>query len=116
MTTHIFEPELNASTPRAVRFRDGFRTGCGIWFARLFILPHTVAGVFILWLAIIATVNYTRVWWFGDEQEGRITKKVQTKSKGGLNYKFAYEYRVGAVTYTGEARTSEDRFGDVVEG
>jgi hypothetical protein len=52
---HVIEPELTGPTPRAVGYRDGCATGCGLWFLRLFTLPHTIIGIAVLCSALWST-------------------------------------------------------------
>ena len=82
--------------PRPPRVARG-GVGCGLWFLRLFIMPHMCVGValFAFWiLTVIATV-------FGTETSAVVTKTHVTKgSKGGTNYSIDYRYSVDGQSYT----------------
>jgi hypothetical protein len=114
---HPIEPELNASPPREVRYRDGFKAGCGAWIARVALLPHTLVGIFFLGMALNGTVQYVRMLAFGVECEGRIVKKTATKGgKGGWHYDVEYAYPVNAADYTAHVSVNRDVYDDLAEG
>src|SRR4051794_9590097 len=105
------EPELAGPIPRAVRYRDGWAVGCGMWFVRLFILPHTLAGVFMLGLAVWSTAVYLGVWLFGEEYPGAVVQKVERPgSKGRTTYTVEYEYTVAGRVHTGRASLSQAEY------
>ena len=79
-------PELR-SHYRRVRMRPG--QGCSLWFIRLFILPHTLAGLFILFLMP------ARLAWavFGTDHTASVERIWTTKSsKGRTVYHVRYGY------------------------
>ena len=82
MTNSTFEPELNCPTPRSLRYRGGFGAGCSTWFVRLFMLPHTLAGLFLLGTAMVSTGVYIDVWLFGADYDGQIVKKAIARRQG----------------------------------
>src|SRR4051812_6039602 len=73
--------------PRAVRARFP-GAGCALWFPRLFILPHTVIG---LWM--IGHFSVVLLWLVaGSNVTGRIVDaKESTSSKGRKYYEIAYD-------------------------
>jgi hypothetical protein len=114
---HTIEPELTGPTPRPVRYRDGWATGCGLWFVRLFILPHTIAGVVVLATAIGSTGVYLGVWLFGTEYQGQVAKKSEQRgSKGRLNYNVEYVYMANGLLYIGRVSVNADEYQQVAEG
>ncbi|HEX3151123.1 MAG TPA: DUF3592 domain-containing protein [Gemmataceae bacterium] len=94
MLTHGIESELQGPTPRSLCLRD--RKGAvGRWVGRLFILPHTIIGLFLLGSAVTSTVLFVRVWLFGEEYTTHIVRKTETKgAKGGMHYAFECEFDV----------------------
>src|SRR5262245_32613943 len=107
MSDHVFEPELNSPIPRRVGYRDGVATGCGIWFIRLFILPHTIGGIGFLCLAIGSTGLFLAVGLFGTTYEGRIVKKDDTRAvKGTKHWYVQYTYDVDGQAYWSEVQVS----------
>jgi|SRR5947209_6319935 len=114
---HPIEPELNTPTPREVSYREGFRPGCGAWATRLALIPHTVAGVVILLLALNATGLYLRVGLFGVECDGRVVHKTAYKGgKGGWHYEFTYAYTLDQVQHTERVMVNADAYGQFSEG
>jgi hypothetical protein len=111
-----FEPELTAPTPRRVKYRDGPRAGCGLWFGRLFLLPHTLAGAFILVMAVATTVQYLRVLTFGVECDGRVVRKTETKGGKGTHYGVEYAYAVGGVEHAGRVTVNRNEYAEVTGG
>jgi hypothetical protein len=67
-------------------------SGPQLWFIRLFILPHTFAGVFLLGQTLLAFL------WLvgGDDTIGRITRAWTEQHKGTCYY-VAYQYDIGTV-------------------
>jgi hypothetical protein len=84
--TGTIPPELH-SHYRRVRMRPG--QGCSIWFVRLFILPHTLAGLFFLF-AMPASVVWAV---FGTDHTASAERLwATTSSKGRTMYHVAYGY------------------------
>jgi hypothetical protein len=103
------DSELATPPPRMVHHRDGFAAGCGLWFVRLFILPHTLIGLWLLGTALTTTVHYVRVLAVGVECEGHVVKKsVEKGSKGHVSYWVDYAYPVAGVEHTGRAFVDQD--------
>jgi Protein of unknown function (DUF3592) len=114
---HVIESELNGPTPRAVRFREGWGAGCAIWFVRLFILPHTIAGVFILVMAVRSTGLYLGVWLYGTEYQGQIVKKYERPgSKGRISHIVEFEYMVNGGLHTATESVDVDVYRQAAEG
>ena len=83
MPTHLPPP------PRRVRGSDG----CGIWFGRIFILPHTAVGIgavgYLLFLILWAL--------FGREIPAVVTDSGEShSSKNGDSYTLKFRYQVGS--------------------
>lgn len=115
--SHTIEPELAGPTPRRVRLRGGLGAGCGLWFIRLFILPHTLAGVFILGQAVWGTGLYFGIWLFGDEYPGAVTNKSARPGRQGKTvYALDYEYMVAGQLYTGRASVNAEEYQETAEG
>lgn len=117
MTNFTFEPELNRTPPRPVRYRHGWQAGCGVWFIRLFMLPHTIIGIGFLCYAIASTGLFAAVGLLGSNYDGRIVKKDDTRSsKGTRHYYVQYVYDVDGQGYSGEVKVDKERFDQVREG
>ena len=83
---HTIPPELHAHY-RTVRKKPG--SGCATWFIRLFILPHTIVGICLLF------VMPTSVIWaaFGTDHEARLTDVRETRgAKNQIVYRASYAY------------------------
>src|SRR5262245_49099630 len=94
MSAPTFEPELDQPLPRRVCAREGCGYGCGMWFFRLFIMPHTVIGVWFLFKAISAIVLTSGVMYTGQDADGKIVRKVESQGKRGPYYSADYVYVV----------------------
>jgi hypothetical protein len=115
--THAIEPELTGPTPRRVRYRDGWATGCGLWFIRLFILPHTLIGIGILGAALGATGVYVGVLALGTDCQGAVVKKEERPGSKGKTYRYVdYEYMVAGRVHTGRVTMSEVDYEQVTVG
>jgi hypothetical protein len=115
MSPHAFEPELEQPTPRRVRLRQ-WNAGCGLWGLRLFLLPHTLAGIGVLLGAVSTTLLYLAVLLLGTDVEGRIVRKVQESHKKGLAYFVEYVYTVDDQEYRGRASVPADDYAAIHEG
>jgi len=87
--------------PRRVRLESG---GCGLWFGRIFILPHTLIGIgaigYLLFLVLWAL--------FGRNIPGVVNDtEVTHTSKGGESYRLKFEYQVNGRTKTGSDNVDE---------
>jgi Protein of unknown function (DUF3592) len=100
MSDPSFEPELNQPVPRRLTARHGWDHGCGLWAVRLFILPHTLAGPFLIFLALSRIVLCLGVLLAGTDVEGRIVRKIETQGKKGPHYSAEYVYTVDGADYT----------------
>jgi len=79
--------------------RRKFGTGCGIWFLRLFILPHTIAGVFLL----LAVPTRLGVRYLGTPVTATIERfELRTSTKSGDYYLVTYQYMLNDRRYTDE--------------
>jgi hypothetical protein len=116
MPPHAFEPELDQPFPRRVVARDGCTYGCGLWLGRLFMLPHTLAGLFILYLALRATVLYLGVLLAGTEIEGHITAKSERLGKKTTHYMADYAFAVNGDTYAAEMTVDVNEYAALREG
>lgn len=116
MSTRTIEPELDQPTPRRVRARGGLGTGCGLWFVRLFTLPHTITGVFLIGALAYQVAFYLLVLFAGTDVEGRVTKKTESKSKSGRTYHIAYTFEVDGAEYGGRLNVDADSYAAAEEG
>jgi len=98
-------PELHRPPPRAVRRRDGIMGGCGLLFGRLFILPHTIAGIVFLFMVPLTFAEM----FLGTVQQGTITAKWTTYSKR-TNYHLRYTYDIANRTQTDEHSCSQKEY------
>jgi hypothetical protein len=110
MSEHTFEPELDQPTPRRVAARDGCTYGCGLWVGRLFLLPHTLAGLFILYQALRATVLYLGVLLAGTDVEGHITAKTEHPHRKGAYYTADYAFTVDGDAYAAQMPINADEY------
>jgi hypothetical protein len=88
---------MYSSTPTHLPFpprrvRANLRGAIGLWFLRLFILPHTLIGI-----GLLVNVPWTLLWAVAHSKLPAtvIRGEVHTSSKGGTSYKLYYRYRVG---------------------
>jgi Protein of unknown function (DUF3592) len=114
--SHTFEPELDQPTPRRVAAREGCGYGCGLWFVRLFALPHTLAGPFLLYQAGRAVVLYLGVLFAGTEVEGTITKTAEHTGKKRTYYTADYMFTLGGVEHTAHTSLDEEDFATLHKG
>ena len=78
--------------------------GCGLWFLRLFILPHCIAGAVLILLCFALPV----AWLLGSDVTGRVTGKGPgTDSDGDRTWNIQYAYAVDGDERTGEVSVSK---------
>ena len=108
MAEHAFEPELDQPLPRPVRRRGGLMAGCGLWFLRIFILPHTLVGVGVLVAAPAYSFLTLGVWLLGEEVQGRVVRTThsQNKKKNTTTYTLHYVFTVDGTEYSGQTGVS----------
>ena len=118
MAEHEFEPELSQPVPRPTRRRGGLAVGCGFWFVRLFLLPHTIAGIFILGLAVTGTLGYLGVLMFGVEMEGRVVRREESQSRKSkkTTYTLHYVYTVEGQEYAAGTTVTAEAYAAHKEG
>ena len=108
-------PQLATSLPPPPRMvRRKFGTGCGVWFLRLFILPHTIVGGFLL--LTVPTRLY--VHYLGTAVNATIDAvEPRTSRKGGDYYLVTYHYLLNGRRYDGsESRTVRPVVGETFAG
>jgi hypothetical protein len=92
--------------PRRLQRRPG--RGCGplvgLWFLRLFILPHTLVGIVLAGAAAFGLF----VWLFGADVPGRITNLDISPGKKGKHYRVHYAYTVAGIEHAGTTNVSAD--------
>jgi hypothetical protein len=73
-------------------------SGPALWAVRLFILPHTIVGVFLIGQVILALL------WLicGDDSTGQITR-AWTEQHKGTHYYIGYRYSIGPVKHSAQA-------------
>lgn len=117
MSEFTFEPELLETAPRRVKFRDGYKAGCGMWGIRIIMLPHTIIGVGFLVLAVGTTLQFFAVALLGTNCEGKIVKKDDSRSvKKSPRYYLLYEFTLDERIHTGEVQVDVEQFRAVNEG
>src|SRR3954465_13301686 len=102
--------ELARPAPRTIRRRSGAAAGCGLIFGRLFILPHMLVGLGMLFMVPMTIAKV----FFGDATQGRIVRKWTTSGEE-TNYHVKYEYDADGVHRWGErscSRSAYDAVGD----
>jgi hypothetical protein len=81
------------SPPRAVHGGGG----CALWFIRLFIMPHVLAGIVIAGQCVLAILTAA----FGTDLMATVTKaSTHQGSKGGTTYNLKYRYEVAGRQFT----------------
>lgn len=98
-------PELHRPPPRSLRRKGGVLGGCGLVFGRLFIMPHTIAGIVLLCMVPLAFAEM----YFGAVHQGSITAKWTTYSKR-TNYHLRYAYDAGGKHRTDERSCSQKEY------
>lgn len=117
MAAHEPEPELNQPIPRRVTPRPGgCGYGCALWPVRLFILPHTLAGPFLIFLALSRIVLCFGVFIAGTDVEGRVVRKMQTQGKKGVHYSVEYVYTVDQADYSANVSMDAEEYAATREG
>jgi Protein of unknown function (DUF3592) len=116
MSTSTIDPELDQPLPRQVRAREGCAYGCGIWFFRLFMLPHTLIGPWLLFKAVWQIVLSVGVLLAGQDVDGKIVRKVETQGKKGPYYSAEYTYVVDQVQYQGRVSLDANEYAAMREG
>jgi hypothetical protein len=101
-------PELARRPPRPVRRKSGMLGGCGLVFGRLFIMPHTIAGIVLLAMVPLTIAEM----FFGTVQHGAIIAKWTTYSKR-TNYHLRYTYVVAGRTQTAERSCSQAEYNPI---
>src|SRR6267142_479197 len=98
--------ELQRPLPRPIRRRSGaLASGCGLIFGRLFILPHMIVGVGMVFMVPLTIVKV----FFGSVSDGRIVSKWTTSDEGTY-YHIKYEYDAHGVHHGGERTCSGSEY------
>jgi Protein of unknown function (DUF3592) len=116
MTANTFEPELDQPLPRRVRARERYAYGCGLWFLRLFLLPHTLVGLWLIFKAASWILLSVCVLLAGQDVDGRIVRKVVTQGKKGPYYSADYVYPVDQIEYEGKVSLEANEYAAMREG
>jgi len=116
MSAPTFEAELDQPLPRKVRAREGCGYGCGIWFFRLFMLPHTIIGPWLLFKAISNIVLYLGVLLAGQDVDGKIIRKFETQGKKGPYYHAEYIYTFDQLLYDATVSLDANEYAALREG
>lgn len=104
-------PQLNFDGSRA-----GSGAGCAIWAVRIFILPHTIAGIFLIGQALL-----TFGWFAGGANiSGRVVRAWAEPHRKGTSYLITFEYDAGGRTERceneGISQTAYDRLPGWIRG
>jgi Protein of unknown function (DUF3592) len=110
MAAHDFEPELDQPTPRPVWYRNGAVQGCGQWFLRLFILPHTLAGVGLVVATVCAIVMHVAILFVGTEVDGRIVGKIEEPGEDRRQHSLEYTFQLDGDDYRSQARVDAEDY------
>ena len=102
-------PELARRPPRPIRRKAGILGGCGLVVGRLFIMPHTIAGIVLLAMVPLTIAEM----FFGQVDQGQIVKKWTTSGKK-TNYHIKYAYDANGIHHTNERSCSEDEYSQLV--
>lgn len=117
MSAFAFEPELDQPIPRRVSPREGgCAHGCALWPIRLFILPHTLVGPFLIFQALSRIVLCLGVLFAGMDVEGRIVRKIESRGKKGTHYSAEYVYTVNQMEYPGSVSMGAEEYAATREG
>ncbi len=89
--------------PPPRRVRGLISGGGGVWFGRIFSLPHTLVGLgaFGYWLFLVFYIL------FGTDTTGVVTGTELYYPKRGTNYVVKFEYQTGGKTETGSDEVSQ---------
>jgi len=97
MLAHVFSTARTRARlpPPPRKVRGG--VVCGLWFIRLFIMPHVCAGVFMAGRLILTVL----VAIFGTDIMAKVTEMHTSRgSKGGTTYHVAYTYNADGRDYS----------------
>jgi len=84
--------------------------GCAIWFVRLFILPHTFIGIFLIGQFLLTVLTAM----FGTDIAATVTKAHTSETrKGGTIYYIDYKYAAAGREYTNSESVGAMTFGRV---
>ena len=98
--------ELQRPSPRRIKRRSDAPAGCVMVFGRLFILPHMIVGVGMLFMVPLTILKV----YFGERHEGRIVKKWTTSGEDGTIYHIGYEYDADGMHRTGDRTCSRSQY------
>jgi hypothetical protein len=92
--THLVPRRLKAKRPQAM--------GCGLWFGRLFILPHMIIGAVMIVCLILSP------FWvlLGKDTEAQVVRRWTTRGDNSTGYHVEYVYRHGGDELRGESKVS----------
>ena len=113
---YTIEPELLDPPPRPVRLRNRLEAGCLVGCLQLFILPHTIAGFFILYQFGSAAYFYVAVRESGVDVEGRVTRKVETPGRKHTSYHIDYAFTKDGEEHDGQVYVSPETYAMVQVG
>lgn len=89
--------------PRRVRVYPGVSLA-GIWFGRIFILPHTLIGI-----GVFGYFVFLLIWRvFGTDIPGVVTGTEAQEYSKGTHYRVRYTYQVGKETKVGADAVNEE--------
>jgi hypothetical protein len=95
--------------PRSVRLRNRSAV-VGIWFARVFALPHTAVGLGLT--AFTAVSLYATV--LGQDVEAVVKAGHTSRSKGSTRYQFDLEYEADGERHTTSVGASKDDYAALI--
>jgi hypothetical protein len=117
VSTPDFEPELDQPTPRPIRARSGCGGGCGLLGFRLFILPHMIVGLWLLFQSVTGLLLWLGVLLLGTDVEGHVVRKTEHQGKkGSVSYTLDYAVGVGGAEYPGQVALTAAEYTTLGEG
>lgn len=95
-------PTQLPAPPRSVRGGPGF----GIWFIRIFILPHMMVGVVLICQSLLLVLTVL----FGADLTGTVTKASTKTTKSGATYTLDYRYTIKGHEYSDSNTVGEKTY------
>lgn len=80
--------DVPSRTPRNIRRRAGHNLGCGIWFLRLFILPHTLVGLGLIGWVVLNVALLAA----GTNTQAEVVRKYRSSGDNGYVYNVEYAF------------------------
>ena len=85
-------------------------SGPALWLVRLFILPHTCVGVFLIGQFLLTLIWLICV----DDMNGKVTR-AWTEQHKGTNYYIGYRYKIGPTEHSDQTTISASAYDQLPE-